>query len=110
VTYSLRELRNDETWSGLVCYRYLCETWKRDKPHTVNPVTDVARLKHKSDEILFRLERKRYYAEYVEPYRYRLSRQKYSNMKRRIDNYTYEKLTNIYKATMNPSLNPLHNK
>lgn len=107
MSFSLKELRNCEVFSGLVVYRYLCETWKRERPHEINPISDKAHLLHKSDIILYRIERQRWFDQYVEPYRFIYTRRKYVNLKRRISNYDYKKLTNIYRATMNPLLNPL---
>ena len=107
MSYSLKSLRNSRLFSGLVVYRYHCETFKRGFPHTINPISDKAKLKFKSDELLYRIERVRWYDEYVQPNKEFYDRRKFMTLKRKVDALTYEKLITIYKVTMNPILNTL---
>lgn len=105
---SIKNLRNDKLFSGLVVHRYYCETFKREKPHTINPISDVAKLKFKSDEILYKLERKRWYEQYVEPFKWIHQRRKFMTIKKKVEAMDYKTLKRLYKVTMNPLLNTLH--
>lgn len=107
MSYSLKSLRNSSLFSGLVVYRYYCETFKRSRPHTINPVTDKAKLKFRSDELVYKIERKRWYEEYIKPNKKMYHSRKYMVIKKRVDAMSYEKITTIYKVTMNPILNTL---
>ena len=105
MTFSIRELRNSRLFSSIVVYRYLCETWKRERPHEVNPISDRAVLKRHTDILLFKQYRSSIFKQYVLPIRGLYHRRKYNTVYNRIDQYSYERLTTIYKVTMHPQLN-----